>query len=108
MKIILRKNIAKMGSCESAMEEGTRYESRDKTCSLYSSHELYKVAGYMNQDPDLWIFRRFGKLQILNILSIQQRLTSFEKDFEERISNPLLNCDDLIPNIQHTLKEYSK
>lgn len=97
-----------MSSREAAMEEGTLYRFQEKTSSLYSPHELYRVAEYMDQDPDLWVFRRFGILQIFNILSIQQRLTALEGEFQRRISSdPRLSCNNLIPDIQHTLKEYS-
>jgi len=97
-----------MSSCEAAMEEGTLYGFQEKTCKWYSPHELYAVAEYMDRDPDLWVFRRFGILQIFNILSIQQRLTALEEKFQHRISStPGLSCNDLLPDIQHTLKEYS-
>jgi hypothetical protein len=98
-----------MSSRERAMEEGISHEAKKGFSEPFDSHELHKVAKYLSRDSDLWVFRRFGTLHLFNILHIQQRLTSLECELTEELSNGTnANFSELIPNIQHTLKEYGK
>jgi hypothetical protein len=65
------------------------------------------VAQYLNQDPDLWVFRRFGKLHLFNILFLQQRLTELENILETKIGkDETTGFDELLPEIKIALKEY--
>jgi hypothetical protein len=65
------------------------------------------VAQYLNQDPDLWVFRRFGKLHLFNILNLQQRLAELENTLETKIWNgEKTGFDELLPSIKVALKEY--
>ena len=87
--------------------------------SLHSSHDkpskppprppadLSFVAQCLNQDPDLWVFRRFGKLHLFNILCLQQRLAELENALETKIWNDeTTGFDELLLDIKITLKEY--
>jgi hypothetical protein len=107
----------RMSSRETAMEEGTLYEVdgktckiEDKSCEFFGPSELYGVAEFLNRDSDLWVFRRFGRLHLFNILYIQQHLTKLESKLKNRLDQVSrginVDFDNLVPNIQNTLKEY--
>ena len=69
--------------------------------------DLSFVAQYLNQDPDLWVFRRFGKLHLFNILCLQQRLAELENTLETKIcNNERTGFDELLSSIKVALKEY--
>ncbi|KAF2810806.1 uncharacterized protein BDZ99DRAFT_475685 [Mytilinidion resinicola] len=43
-------------------------------------NELHRIAHFMTNDPDLWVFRRYEMLHIINILALQQRMSKLEQD----------------------------
>ena len=98
-----------MSSCEASKEERGLHSSHDKPSKLYPrpAADWGFVAQYLNQDPDLWVFRRFGKLHLFNILCLQQHLAELENALETKIRNDeTTGLDELLLNIKITLKEY--
>jgi hypothetical protein len=92
-----------------AKEERGRHSSHDKPSKLFlrPPADMSFVAQYMNQDPDLWVFRRFGKLHLFNILCLQQRLAELENTLETKIyNNETTGFDELLPDIKDALREY--
>lgn len=93
-----------------------QYEGED---SLF---ELSKIATWMNQDRDLWLCRRFEKLHIFNILSLQHHLAKLEQRLDRFIKAELRGggelstvgeCspekrESLAREIQATLKAYDE
>jgi hypothetical protein len=98
-----------MSSRDASKEERVLRSSHDKPSKLYtrSPADWGFVAQYLNQDPDLWVFRRFGKLHLFNILYLQQRLAELENALETKIWNgETTGVDELLPDIKIALKEY--
>jgi hypothetical protein len=98
-----------MSSRDVSKEERGPHSSHDKPPKfrLRPSADLSFVAQYLDQDPDLWIFRRFGKLHLFNILCLQQRLAELENTLETKIwNNETTGFDELLPAIKVALKEY--
>lgn len=98
-----------MSSLDASKEESLPYSSHDRPSRLFlrPSADWSFVAQYLNQDPDLWVFRRFGKLHLFNILQLQQRLTELEHSLETKISEEKTEgLDELLPDIKIALKEY--
>jgi hypothetical protein len=92
-----------------AKEERGHHSSHDKPSKLFlrPPADMSFVAQYMNQDPDLWVFRRFGKLHLFNILCLQQRLAELENTLETKIwNNETTGFDELLPDIKDALREY--
>jgi hypothetical protein len=82
-----------------------------------SHSELDYSAKWMYKDPDLWVFRRFGRLHLFNVLCLQRRLTELEErvrrcmwENEEEgyqtLSDDQKVVQTLLPDIQRTLKDY--
>jgi hypothetical protein len=96
----------------STMEEGNIYRPKNRISTVPNfvprpPRDLDLVAGYMKKDPDLWVFRRFGKLHLFNLLYLQQRLTKLENELEKQIEGGEdEGFDKLYPSIQNALKEY--
>jgi hypothetical protein len=98
-----------MSSCEASKEESGLRSSHDKPSKIYPRPpaDWGFVAQYLNQDPDLWVFRRFGKLHLFNILCLQQHLAELENTLETKIWNDeTTGFDELLLDIKITLKEY--
>ena len=98
-----------MNSRGDPKEERGLYSSHDKPSELFlrPAADLAFVAQYLNQDSDLWVFRRFGKLHLFNILCLQQRLAELENNLETKIWNDeTAGFDELLSEIKVTLKEY--
>ncbi|KAF4633167.1 hypothetical protein G7Y89_g4959 [Cudoniella acicularis] len=98
-----------MSSRDISKEERGLHSSHDKPSKLdlRSSADWSFVAQYLNQDPDLWVFRRFGKLHLFNILCLQQRLAELENTLETKIWNDkTTGFDELLLDIKIALKEY--
>jgi hypothetical protein len=98
-----------MSSCDASKEENGLRSSHDMPSKIFTrpSADLGFVAQYLNQDPDLWVFRRFGKLHLFNILCLQQRLAELENALETKIWNDeTTGLDELLPDIKIALKEY--
>jgi hypothetical protein len=98
-----------MSSRDASKEERVLRSSHDKPSKIYprSPADWGFVAQYLNHDPDLWVFRRFGKLHLFNILYLQQRLAELENSLETKIWNgETTGVDELLPDIKIALKEY--
>jgi hypothetical protein len=98
-----------MSSPDASKEERGVHSSHDEPSKLYlrPPADLTFVAQYLNKDPDLWVFRRFGKLHLFNILQLQQRLAQLENTLEMKIWNgDTTGFDELLPDIKVALKEY--
>jgi hypothetical protein len=98
-----------MGPGETLKEERSIHPSQDRPSELFirSSADLAFVAQYLNQDPDLWVFRRFGKLHLFNILCLQQRLAELENNLEEKIwKDEKIGFESLLYDIKIAVKEY--
>lgn len=113
-----------MSSRDVSKEESGLHPSHDKPSEppLCPSANLSFVAQYLNHDPDLWVFRRFGKLHLFNILCLQQRLAELENTLETKIWNykatgldeldeideidEIDGLDELLLDIKVALKEY--
>lgn len=91
-----------------------------------------KIAHTMNHHGELAIFRRFGKLNLQNLLYLQAELTHLEKDLDELVERDKLDTSrefytkdwwslaessdneedqeqwDKVLQIREKLKEYSK
>lgn len=90
-----------------AIEEETLYGFKKKSPPPFSPYEHYGVAEFLNLDSDLWVFRRFGKLHLFNILCMQHRLAELEHQLEMQLSmEQERNLDTLLPKIRLALKEY--
>jgi hypothetical protein len=66
------------------MEEGSSVKHRPGTDTTldFSFRELDGVAKYLDIDPDFWVFRRFGKLHLFNLLRLQLELVRLERQLE--------------------------
>ena len=98
-----------MSSRDVSKEERGPLSSHDKPSKLQlrPPADLDFVAQYLNHDPDLWVFRRFGKLHLFNILCLQQRLAELENALETKIwNNETAGFKELLPDIKNALKEY--
>lgn len=51
----------------------------------FSFSELDDVAKNLDVDPDLWVFRRFGKLHLFNLLRLQLDLVTLERKLEKHV-----------------------
>jgi hypothetical protein len=82
----------------------------------FSLWELEDVAKYLDIDPDYWVFRRFGKLHLFNLLRLQLDLVRLERKLEKYIeastsADISQNISDrekekFVNNIHQTLSEY--
>ncbi|KAH0538339.1 hypothetical protein FGG08_005074 [Glutinoglossum americanum] len=70
--------------------------------SLWRTRELLDVVNLYSQDSDLWVFRRFNKLHLFNILYLQRRLRNLEKDLFRLMDGDWMLCSELgIPSHDH-------
>ncbi|KAI9742786.1 MAG: hypothetical protein M1818_003515 [Claussenomyces sp. TS43310] len=89
------------------MEQGNPYRPRYQFPPTFSPSDLRGVAEFLNVDSDRWVFRRFGKLHLFNILGMQQRLARLQHELDMQISGEEpSDFDKLLPAIQHALSEY--
>ncbi|KAH8670116.1 hypothetical protein BGZ60DRAFT_527604 [Tricladium varicosporioides] len=98
-----------MSSYDASKEERSICSSYDKPSPVIprSEADWSYVARYLNQDSDLWVFRRFGKLHLFNILCLQERLAELENILETKISKEeTTGFEELLLNIKISLKEY--
>lgn len=69
------------------------------------------AADFMSYDSDHWVFRRFEKLSLFNILSLQQELVNCESELnlalrKEWMATKEGELDPLVTKIRSKLKEY--
>lgn len=73
----------------------------------YMNSKLRRMVGVLDLDTDLWVFKRFRKLNLYNLLYLQRRLTQLEADLSDHLDKKL-GIDELMPTVQRTLNEYCK
>ena len=98
-----------MDSDEISKEERSILPALDKPSTLYprSEADFAIVAQYLNEDPDLWVFRRFGKLHLFNILLLQQRLAELEHALEKKVwDSERTGFETIVSDIKIAMKEY--
>ena len=102
-------------SPEAAMEEGTLDNPENRRTSNppppFSPSELEGVARYLDTDPDFWVFRRFRKLHLVNVLRMELDLVRLEHKLDKQLSGGEENEEEddsrtLLPDIQSSLSEY--
>ena len=97
----------RMKSREAAMEEGVSCKPKYDPPTEFGPFELNDVAEFLSIDSDLWVFRRFTKLHLFSVLSIQQRLVMLEHEHEIQLSGKeSRDSDNLLASIQQALKDY--
>jgi hypothetical protein len=76
-------------SPEAAMEEGTLDNPENRRTSdpppSFSPSELEGVARYLDTDPDFWVFRRFRKLHLVNVLRMELDLVRLEHKLDKQL-----------------------
>ncbi|KAH8761477.1 hypothetical protein F5882DRAFT_477699 [Hyaloscypha sp. PMI_1271] len=97
------------------MEEGTLDNPENRRTSNppppFSPSELEGVARYLDTDPDFWVFRRFRKLHLVNVLRMELDLVRLEHKLDKQLSGGEENEEEddsrtLLPDIQSSLSEY--
>lgn len=80
--------------------------------------EFNNIAGFMTLDRDLWIASRYERLQLINLLSIQQRLSNLEQDINDVVKYerglvtgevckpPEKSSTTLLIDLEKTIKAY--
>ena len=84
-------------------------EEKDTKCSMKRKTKL--AADFMSYDSDHWVFRRFEKLSLFNILCLQQELVGCESELNLALTNEWMGTkegelDPLISKIRSKLKDY--
>ncbi|RFU26783.1 hypothetical protein B7463_g9548, partial [Scytalidium lignicola] len=98
-------------SVEAAMEEGTlenlNNQSPSNSLETHSVRTLEGIARNLELDADYWVFRRFGRLHLLNLLYLQQDLVILEqKLYNHILKDETEDPDNLLPEIQRALSKY--
>jgi hypothetical protein len=97
------------------MEEGTLDNPENRRTSnpppTFSSSELEGVARYLDTDPDFWVFRRFRKLHLVNVLRMELDLVRLEHKLDMQLSGGEGNEEEndsriLLSDIKSSLSEY--
>lgn len=82
--------------------------------------DFNKIAGFMTLDSDLWIANRYERLQLINLLAIQQRLSNLEHEINDvvKYERSLITGETCIPpekssatllnDLEKTMKAYGK
>jgi hypothetical protein len=83
-------------------------------------HRLNSIAGFMTGDSDLWVTGRFERLHLINLLSIQVRLSNLEEEvnghvlYEQHLighephPKPTRTSEEIFADLQITIKAYGK
>jgi hypothetical protein len=102
-------------SPEAAMEEGTvdnpKNRRKNNPPPTFSPSDLEGVARFLDTDPDYWIFRRFRKLRLFNVLRMELDLVRLEHKLDMQLPGGEENEEQndsrtLLPDIQSSLSEY--
>ena len=79
-----------------------------------------KVATFMTKDSDLWITGRYEKLQLINLLALQQRLSDLEQEIDaivkyerrherrEACPPPKRSFQTILDDLEKSMKAYGK
>jgi hypothetical protein len=71
--------------------------------------ELATIVTFMREDPDNVVFRRFERLNLYNLLSLQHRLVAYDEQisrYEKEWNGPALA--ELLPKLEALMKSYSE
>jgi hypothetical protein len=83
-------------------------------------HRLNSIAGFMTGDSDLWVTGRFERLHLINLLSIQGRLSNLEEEINGHVlyeqylighephPKPIRTSEEIFADLQITIKAYGK
>lgn len=81
---------------------------------------LKDIAKVMTTDSDLWVMPRYEELHLINILALEQRLSTLGKrleaavkceshqDMTQRCSPSCVLPEDVLPDLQSTIKAFGK
>lgn len=92
----------KSSSPETELEEDI--EPNTEPPADFSFSELDDVAEHLDMDPDLWVFRRFGKLHLFNLLRLQLDLVTLERKLEKYVQEQQ-NPHKMSQNMSHREKK---
>ena len=72
---------------------------------------LKDLVDFMNKDADLWIFQHFNRLNLFNIVYLQQHLAGLERRLDKAVPDKLADFNKqeyeiLMPEIESSLKKY--
>src|SRR5687767_14104188 len=85
-------------------------------------YELSRTATFMTGDGDLWVTNRFGRLHLINVLAIQQRLVDLEDEVNGYVASEIFmtghnidapdrqdlrNPDLVLGELKKVIQEYS-
>jgi hypothetical protein len=91
--------------------------------AMMVTSEIYKlnsIVDFMTGDSDLWVTGRFERLHLMNLLSIQGRLSNLEDEINGHVlyeqylighephPKPTRTSEELFADLQTTIKAYSK
>ena len=87
------------------MEEGTSWDPepkrRLKPPTKFKPRDLEGVARFLNASSDFWVFRRFGKLHLFNLLRLELVRDSFTvHDIPQLVPNADLKLGSVQQNWQ--------
>jgi hypothetical protein len=71
--------------------------------------ELASIAKFMREDPDNMVFRRFERLNLYNLLSLQHRLVAYDEEIsihEKEWNGAALA--EILPKLEALMKSYSE
>ena len=79
--------------------------------AAYNTNSNKRLAEFMSQDSDLWIFQRFDRLNLFNILYLQQHLADLERQLDQAVPDAVEGFKKhefelLMPKIESSLKKY--
>ena len=85
--------------------------SEGKTSKYSRRRKTKKAADFMSYDSDHWVFRRFEKLSLFNILCLQQEIVDCESRLDLALRKEWMGTnehelDELVLEIRSKLKEY--
>lgn len=96
------------------MADPTLPESKPLGVSFYTppdqvALELASIVKFMREDPDNMVFRRFERLNLYNLLSLQHRLATYDEEIavcEKDWNGPALA--EILPKLEALMKSYSE
>jgi hypothetical protein len=96
---------------EEGITDGPISRRKNNPPPTFSSSDLEGVARFLDTDPDYWVFRRFRKLHLLNVLRMELDLVRLEHKLDMQLSERGENEAEndlctLLPDIQSSLSEY--
>lgn len=101
------------GSCARPSEESVDKNYRATNLAAYTAVSIEGLAGFMSKDPDLWVFQNFNRLNLTNIIYLQQRLVDLERQLDEIVHQPVTEFDkpkyeELMGRLETLLSKYGR